>query len=165
MPAFKLQKLEYLDISYNKLEKANDGWTGHTNIRILKTIDNKFKSLNQFKAMPKLEQLYMANNQVTVLSGWEGLSALKKLHLRRNKIEKIDEELPPLESLEYINLRANKISSIETLEKLFKNPNLRDINVVNNPVEQNCSSFNILVAEMLIKNAKLKRFCKQEISE
>jgi len=46
MPAFKLQKLEYLDISYNKLEKANDGWTGHTNIRILKTIDNKFKSLN-----------------------------------------------------------------------------------------------------------------------
>ena len=115
--------------------------------------------------MPKLEQLYMANNQVTVLSGWEGLSALTKLHLRRNKIEKIDEELPPLESLEYINLRANKISSGETLEKLFKNPNLRDINVVNNPVEQNCSSFNILVAEMLIKNAKLKRFCKQEISE
>ena len=85
--------------------------------------------------MPKLEQLYMANNAVTVLSGWEGMPALKKLHLRRNKIEKIDEELPPLEYLEYINLRANKIPNMETLEKLFKNPLLRDISVLNNPVE------------------------------
>lgn len=115
--------------------------------------------------MPKLEQLYMANNAVTVLSGWEGMPALKKLHLRRNKIEKIDEELPPLEYLEYINLRANKIPNMETLEKLFKNPLLRDISVLNNPVEQNSSSFNILVAEVLIKNPKIKRFCKLEISE
>ena len=115
--------------------------------------------------MPKLEQLYMANNAVTVLSGWEGMTVLKKLHLRRNKIEKIDEELPPLENLEYINLRANKIPNMETLEKLFKNPLLRDISVLNNPVEQNSSSFNILVAEVLIKNPKIKRFCKLEISE
>lgn len=115
--------------------------------------------------MPKLEQLYMANNAVTVLSGWEGMPALKKLHLRRNKIEKIDEELPPLENLEYINLRANKIPNMETLEKLFKNPLLRDMSVLNNPVEQNSSSFNILVAEVLIKNPKIKRFCKLEISE
>lgn len=107
----------------------------------------------------------MANNAVTVLSGWEGMPALKKLHLRRNKIEKIDEELPPLENLEYINLRANKIPNMETLEKLFKNPLLRDMSVLNNPVEQNSSSFNILVAEVLIKNPKIKRFCKLEISE
>ena len=70
--------------------------------------------------MPKLEQLYFANNLLTVLSGWEQIPALRKLHLRRNKIEKFDEELPPLENLEYINLRANKITSLEILEKLFK---------------------------------------------
>lgn len=29
MPAFKLPKLEYLDISNNNLEKINDGWQGH----------------------------------------------------------------------------------------------------------------------------------------
>jgi Leucine-rich repeat (LRR) protein len=98
MPAFKLPKLEYLDIGYNKLEKVNDGWNGHANIRILKTIDNKFKSLTQFKAMPQLRELYMANNAVTVLGGWEGMPALKKLHLRRNKIDKVqEEELAPLE--------------------------------------------------------------------
>jgi len=45
LAAIKLPKLEFLDISYMKLEKVNDGWTGHANIRILKSIDNKFKSL------------------------------------------------------------------------------------------------------------------------
>lgn len=71
LPGLKLPKLEYLDIGYNKLEKVNEAWTGHANVRVLKTVDNKFKSLAVFKAMPKLEQLYMANNAVTVLGGWE----------------------------------------------------------------------------------------------
>ena len=55
LPAFKLPKLEYLDIGYNKIEKVSDAWTGHGNIRILKSVDNKFKSISVFKAMPKLE--------------------------------------------------------------------------------------------------------------
>lgn len=71
LPGLKLPKLEYLDIGYNKLEKVNDSWTGHTNIRVLKSVDNKFKSLSVFKSMPKLEQLYLANNLLTALSGWE----------------------------------------------------------------------------------------------
>ena len=29
LPSIKLPKLEYLDISGNKIEKVNDGWTGH----------------------------------------------------------------------------------------------------------------------------------------
>jgi len=166
LPGIKLPKLEYLDIGYNKLEKVNDAWTGHPNIRILKTVDNKFKSLGVFKAMPKLEQLYMANNAVTVLTNWEGMPALQLLHLRRNKIEKIvDEELPALEALEKINLRANKISNLESVEKLYRNEKLRDINILNNPVEQNASSFNVLVAEVLAKNPKVQRFCKLEIGE
>ena len=59
-PAIKCPKLEYLDISYNKLEKVNEGWTGHERLRIVKCIDNKFKTLAPFKSMPKLEELYMA---------------------------------------------------------------------------------------------------------
>ena len=60
LPALKCPKLEYLDISYNKLEKINEGWTGHERLRIVKSIDNKFKNLAPFKSMPKLEELYMA---------------------------------------------------------------------------------------------------------
>ena len=165
MPALKLPKLEYLDISYNKLEKLNEGWTGHANLRIVKSVDNKFKSLAAFKNMPRLEELYMASNSISNLTGWESLPVLKKLHLRRNKIEKIEEELPELPAIQYINLRSNKIPNMEVLERLYQFPTLVDINVLNNPVESNATSFNLLIAEVLIKNVKIQRFCKQPIEE
>jgi Leucine-rich repeat (LRR) protein len=119
LAAFKCPKLEYLDVSYNKLEKVNEGWTGHPNLRIFKSVDNKFKNMIPFKNMPKLEELYLANNQISALNGFEGLTSLKKLHLRKNKIDKIDEELPEMPALEYLNLRSNKIANKETMLLLF----------------------------------------------
>lgn len=59
-PPFNLPKLEYLDISGNKLEKINEGWQGHPNLKVLKAVDNKFKNLAPFKNMPKLIELYLA---------------------------------------------------------------------------------------------------------
>lgn len=162
-PAMKCPKLEYLDVSYNKLEKINENWQGHENLRIVKSVDNKFKSLVPFKNMPRLEELYMASNSIASLSGWETLPVLKKLHLRRNKIEKIEEEMPELPAIESINLRSNKIPSLEALQHLYQWESLTDINVMNNPIETNATSFNLLVAEVLIKNPRVKRFCKTTI--
>jgi len=164
-PAFKLPKLEYLDISYNKLEKVNEAWTGHDKLKIVKCIDNKFKSLVPFKSMPKLEELYMASNSMTSLSGWEALPALKKLHLRRNKIDKIDEELPELPALEYLNLRSNKIDKIEVFIRIFQFKTVTDVNILNNPFESSASSFRLLTAQCLHANPAIKRFCKMEITE
>jgi len=45
LTGFKCPKLEVLDIGFNKLEKINESWVGHPNIRVLKTVDNKFKSI------------------------------------------------------------------------------------------------------------------------
>jgi hypothetical protein len=109
----KSPKLEYLDIGYNKLEKVNESWTGHPNVRILNSVDNRFKNLAPFKDMPKLEELYLASNAVSNIIGWDSLPSLKRLHLRKNKIEKIDEELPPLDALVYLNLRGNKLSTLD----------------------------------------------------
>jgi len=53
-PAFKCPKLDNLNISGNKLEKVNEAWAGHPNLRILSASDNKFKSLAVFKNCPKL---------------------------------------------------------------------------------------------------------------
>ena len=117
-PAIKVPKLEYLDISFNKLDKINDQWTGHPNLRVLKAVDNKFKNFNLIKNMPALVECYLANNQISIFAGWESLPLLKKLHLRKNKIEKVQggeeaENLPELPVLEYLNLRSNKIASME----------------------------------------------------
>jgi Leucine-rich repeat (LRR) protein len=119
IPALKCPKLEYLNLSGNKMEKVNEGWTGHANIRILECRDNKYKSLAPFKNMPRLEVLYMADNLMTSLSGWESLPSLKRLHLRKNKIEKMEEEVPELPSLVYLNLRSNNIQSMDMLARLF----------------------------------------------
>lgn len=85
--------------------------------------------------MPLLTELYLANNSIVSLAGWELMPALKKLHLRRNKVEKWDEEQPLHENLEWINLRANKIPNLEFLAQLLKLEKLVDLNVLNNPVE------------------------------
>ena len=118
-PAFKCPALEYLNIKDNKLEKVNEAWAGHENLRILDASDNKFKSLAPFKTMPKLEELYLQKNNIAALAGWETLPVLKILHLRGNKIDKIEEELPPLDELEVLNLRRNNLKDEETVMRLF----------------------------------------------
>mmetsp|Transcript_12007 Transcript_12007/g.11890 ORF Transcript_12007/g.11890 Transcript_12007/m.11890 type:complete len:141 (+) Transcript_12007:540-962(+) len=103
---------------------------------------------------------------VSSISGFEGMPGLKKLNLRKNKIEKIEEELPPLEGLTYLNLRGNRISSIAQVQQLFGlYPALQDLNVLSGPLERVFSSFNILIAEVLIVNPKIKRFNKYEITD
>jgi len=51
--------------------------------------------------------------------GLDGVPSLRVLNLRHNKIEKIDEELVPLEGLESLNLRTNKVPDMENLVRLF----------------------------------------------
>lgn len=94
--------------------------------------------MNAFKNMPKLVELYLANNVIASLTGVEGLAALKKLHLRHNKIEKIEDETPWEEmypALEYLNLRTNKVPAMEDVYKLLKFPALLDLNILNCPIE------------------------------
>ena len=49
--------------------------------------------------------------------------------------------------------------------RLFQFSNLKDLNVINCPVELGFSSMNLFVAQVLIKNPAVKRFCKVEITD
>lgn len=116
--------------------------------------------------MPKLEELYIEANVVSSIVGYETMPKLRRLQIRRNRIEKIEDELPPHEALTYLNLRGNKVSDLAQVEKLYTVfPSLVDINVLGNPVEKSLPSFNLLIAEVLIKNQKVKRFSKVEITD
>lgn len=84
---------------------------------------------------------------VSSLSGWENLPVLRRLHLRKNKIDKLPEDdLPELPALEYLNLRRNNIDKIETIERLFQFKTITDLNVLNNPIDVNASSKELLFA-------------------
>lgn len=138
------------------MDKVSEAWTTHEKMRVVKCIGNNFKNLAIFKNMPNLEKLNMSNNNVAALSGWESLPKLQKLNLKRNKIEKIEEEgLPELPALEKLNLHANKLADIENVCRLFQFPLLVDINVLKNPVETNSTHFNLLIAEVVVKNTKI----------
>ena len=117
--------------------------------------------------MPRLEELYLSNNNISSMIGIEGVPVLKKLHLRHNKIEKIEEEgLPELPALEYLNLRTNKLAAMEDLFRLFGAfATIKDINVLNCPIELEFSSMNIFIGDVLAKNPMLSRFCKISVTD
>ena len=115
--------------------------------------------------MPKLEELYLGQNAISQFNGWEGLPVLRKLHLRKNKIEKFDEEIPDLPELRYLNMRENKITAIDQAARMFQFVTLEDLNLVGCPLVRSFSSFNMLMAEILIRNPKLQRFCKIKVED
>ena len=116
----------------------------------MKSVDNKFKSMSVFKNLPKLVELYLQNNQIPAIKDYEGLTSLKKLNLRHNKIDKMEEGLPELPALEYLNLRSNKIANLDDCLHLFAAaPLLTDLNLLNNPCELQYSSMNILICTFL----------------
>jgi Leucine-rich repeat (LRR) protein len=87
--------------------------------------------------MPKLEELYIESNVIGSILGYETMPKLRRLHLRKNKIEKFEDELPPHEGLVYLNLRGNKVPSLDQVERLYTTfPNMTDVNIIGNPVEK-----------------------------
>ena len=42
---------------------------------------------------------------------------------------------------------------------------LTDINIIRNPVEEDATSFEVLIADILMKNTKIVRFNKVKVSE
>lgn len=80
--------------------------------------------------MPQLTELYAAENEVTSLIGLEELPSLTTLHLRKNKVEKVEEEgLPDLAALTYLNLRENPIGTVADVGRLKVFPKLSKLHV------------------------------------
>lgn len=157
-------KLEYLDASGQKIEK-HEAWTGHANLKVLKLSENKLKTMGFCTNLPALESLDLANNAIAALGGYEGLDALKSLNLEGTKIDKIEEECPPLPALESINLSSTRISNIENLKNIFQFEQLSSLNIEDTPVENNASSFNMFLAELLNLSPKLATYCEKDVTD
>lgn len=107
---------------------------------------------------------------IASLTGVEGLTSLKKLVLRHNKIAKLEDEVPFEEmypALEYLNLRTNAVEPIDEVYKIIKFPALTDLNILNCPCEMSESSMNVLICKVLSNqpNPRIKRFCKIDITD
>ncbi|XP_059196582.1 podocan [Centropristis striata] len=110
----KLRILETLDLSGNSLHSLPMGLP-----RSLQTLEIKNNQLNSIPdgaltGMDKLRKLVLSENLLKLNSAYQGawmeLSALTTLDLSGNQLSHIPSDLP--ESLEYLYLQSNRISSV-----------------------------------------------------
>ncbi|XP_008406023.1 podocan isoform X1 [Poecilia reticulata] len=135
-----LYTLTELNLSYNKLTNTKIHRDAFRKLRILETLDLSGNALhamplglphslkvleiknNQLSAIPygalagmqKLQKLILSDNKLKLNSAYQGawmeLSALTTLDLSGNQLTHIPSDLP--ESLEYLYLQSNRISSV-----------------------------------------------------
>ena len=119
----QLELLELYDNQIEALESLDDGEDGKpgTTLRVLDMSYNVIRDMEPVHLCPNLEELYLANNKLKVISGLKHLKKLRKIDLGANRIRVMpEEELSGLENLEELWLGKNKIESIGGLNKLTK---------------------------------------------
>lgn len=62
-------------------------------------------------------------------------------------------------------MTSTKITNIENLKFIFKYESLQKLNISDTPLENNASSFNFLLSEIMIIFPKLKGYCGVEITD
>lgn len=125
---------------------------------------------------PNLVHLFLAENRIERIEDLEFLVNLKTLHLRSNELTNLDGFSKECRSLNYVNLRDNKLAKISELRKLCCLPNLEIIIVLENPFlktdvehkkeeqerqRQQQRKYRLIILTML---SKLKRIDKDHVS-
>ncbi|KAJ3064296.1 Leucine-rich repeat-containing protein 23 [Podochytrium sp. JEL0797] len=108
----------------------------------------------------KLEKLYLAGNQLTSIE-LEDKPNLQILHLRDNKITTLDGLNESQKSLSYVNLKNNLIETLDDVWKLGSLPNLKSLNLTDNPV-QKVPNYRI---ETIYRCKKLEKLDKEPVTE
>ncbi|XP_017289794.1 podocan [Kryptolebias marmoratus] len=124
----KLRVLETLDLSGNALQTVPMGLP--RSLQVLEIKNNQLSSIpyGALTGMEKLQKLILSENQLKLNSVYQGawmeLGALTTLDLSGNQLTHIPSDLP--ESLEYLYLQSNRISSVPA-SAFEHTPNIKGI--------------------------------------
>ncbi|XP_040504603.1 leucine-rich repeat-containing protein 23 isoform X1 [Gallus gallus] len=129
-------------------------------LRTLELRGNKLESTAGLY-LPKLKNLYLAQNAIRSLEGLEALEQLSTLHLRDNELETLDGFSSSMKCLQYLNLRNNGISSLQEVAKLQVLPMLQALVLMENP----CSDEANYQQEVLVQLPHLKRLDKEPVEQ
>ena len=127
-------KLQYLDVSTNKLDKY-ETWNGHPNLKELYIGDSKIKTM-ALGEMPELHVFSAPRTLINAFAGYEGYNNVVTVDLESTKIDKVEEEAPEMTNLKSLNLSSTKIANMDNLKHAFKFETLRDLNILDTPLEK-----------------------------
>ncbi|NWX13804.1 LRC23 protein, partial [Aegotheles bennettii] len=154
-------RLAKLSLEGNKIQTTLG--LSHGQLFSLQTLElrgNKIESTAGL-SLPKLKDLYLAQNAIRSLEGLEGLGQLTTLHLRDNQLETLDGFCSSMKCLQYLNLRNNGISSVQEVAKLQVLPTLQALVLLDNPC---CDEPNYRL-EVLVLLPHLQRLDKEPFEE
>ena len=120
--------VRHLKISHNQLSSLT-AWNHLINLQFVDLSHNSLTSLSAFKSLVHLRELRVDYNQLTSLDGLKFHDGLQALYAKGNLIEAVDFDGAGLDRLCELDLRGNKIKSIENLDQL---PMLTNLNLDNN---------------------------------
>ncbi|XP_047531220.1 toll-like receptor 6 [Vanessa atalanta] len=114
----KLRSLRSLDIGNNNITHlSRENFHGLSELFGLRLVDNKVTHLNEdtFEHLPQLQVLNLASNKINLVSPgcFRKNINLKLLRMDGNDITKFDGIFSTLNSLVWLNMSANKISSFD----------------------------------------------------
>jgi len=114
-PSYYLEDFEEFEMAYCGLESL-DGVEYCIHVKILDVSNNAISDLENLWDLTRLEELYLANNQIGYIDTVSNLMNLKVLDLSGNQINDVS-PLFDLEKLEYVNLIDNPVPA-DQIEQL-----------------------------------------------
>ncbi|KAF4019646.1 hypothetical protein G4228_011171 [Cervus hanglu yarkandensis] len=106
-----------------------------TKLEILNLSHNLIGKIEKVDKLLKLRELNLSYNKICKIEGIENMHNLQKLNLAGNEIEHIPVWLgKKLKCLQVLNLKANKISSLQDVSKLKPLQDLTSLILAENPV-------------------------------
>lgn len=129
-----LQDLEFLDLSFNGLEKLPESISYLSLLKVLRLSGNKLEQLPISISDMALVELYLDDNKLVDLpKELKGIRSLRVLDLTGNKIIHVGRTLGTLKSMEHLSLDKNHIKSLPSdIGKLIL---LRTLRVAHNELE------------------------------
>jgi len=124
-----LSHLEVLNVSHNRIPRMF-GLEGLTSLKALILGNNEIVNIRNLNKCTELNTLVMSNNKVEELKGISQLTKLKKLSISHNQIRSIPDTLAKHYELTELRLNANKITALP--DSLEYNKNLAVLDIGNN---------------------------------
>ncbi|KAH9503991.1 Dynein regulatory complex subunit 3 [Bulinus truncatus] len=134
-------RLEYLNIL-----RIDNLWDFGSLTR-LQLDNNIIEKIEGLDALVNLEWLDLSFNNIEVIEGLENLTKLQDLTLYNNHISKI-ENLDAQKNLHVFSIGNNEIKDLKDIQYLRRFPNLKTLNIANNPVSSE-ENFKLYVAAFL----------------